>query len=181
MAKITLISGSPTAFSRTESVLHYLGSLLEKEQFTVTHISVRDVDPADLLFANFNSPVIKSFAEQIQDADGVIVGSPVYKVEYSGVLKALFDLLPEDVLEHTPVLPLMIGGSSSHLLAMEYALKPLLASLKAHNLKGLYFLESQIDKHAEMPIIDVTILERTRKQLYYFIETIKSGRLSNVN
>jgi FMN reductase len=37
---------------------------------------------------------------------------------------------------------------------LEYALKPVLATLKAENLKGLYLLEKQIDKNKEIPISD---------------------------
>lgn len=74
----------------------------------------------------------------------------------------MIDLLPQDVLKHTPVLPLMTGGSPSPQLALDYALKPLLASLKAHNLKGLYFQDTQIDKQSEISIIDEDILQRKK-------------------
>ncbi len=109
---------------------------------------------------------------ELQKADGVIVGSPVYKASYSGVLKALFDLLPQDVLQDTFVLPVMTGGSSSHLLALDYALKPLLATVKAHSLKGLYFQDSEISKTGSEVIIDNVMLNRTKKQLNYFMRKI---------
>ncbi|MFC4559053.1 NADPH-dependent FMN reductase [Virgibacillus kekensis] len=174
MVKIVILSGSPSEISRSDCVLKYLGRVLQEEHFFVTHFSVRDVPQDDLFLGKFDSPVIKRIAEHIQDADGVIVGSPVYKAAYSGVLKALIDLLPQDVLQNTPVLPLMTGGSPSHLLALEYALKPLLATLKGQNLKGIYLLDSQIDKYKEHPIIDEEILLRVRKQLAYLIEMIKT-------
>lgn len=170
MSDIVIISGSPSNSSRSERVLQYLGRMLEREHLSVTHISVKDVGAEDLLFGNFNSPEIKMVADKISHAKGVIVGTPVYKASYSGVLKALFDILPQDILQDKPVLPLMTGGSLSHLLAIEYALKPLLATLKGQNLKGLYFLDSQIDKTQENPITGEDILARTKKQLYYFIE-----------
>jgi len=176
MSEIVIISGSPSEFSRSDQVLKYLGELLKGERFSVTHISVRDVPQSDLFTGKYDSPAVKKIATLIQDAQGVIVGSPVYKAAYSGILKALFDILPQDVLKHRPVLPLMTGGSPSHLLAIEYTLKPLLATLKGHNLKGLYLLDSQIDKQKQNPIIDEDILQRTKKQLYYFIETINSQR-----
>ncbi|MFP3359869.1 NAD(P)H-dependent oxidoreductase, partial [Planococcus sp. SIMBA_143] len=97
---------------------------------------MRDVPAKDLMFGNFNSPAVTDIAEDIHNARGVIVGSPVYKAAYSGVLKSLFDILPQDVLRDTPVLPIMSGGSISHLLAMEYTLKPLLSTLKGVPLKG---------------------------------------------
>ncbi|WP_188456947.1 NADPH-dependent FMN reductase [Virgibacillus oceani] len=175
MSEIVIISGSPSKYSRSEQVLKYLGSLLKKEHFSVTHVSVKDIPYEDLFLGKYDSPAINKLASLIQNAKGVVVGSPVYKGAYSGVLKALLDVLPQDVLSNTPVLPLMTGGSMSHLLAMEYTLKPVLATLKGYNLKGLYLLDNQINKHKENPIIDVKILDRTKKQLYYFIELVNQS------
>jgi FMN reductase len=172
MAEIMIISGSPFEKSRSDQVLKYLGKLLEERNFDVSFVSVRDVPHEDLFFANFNSPVVKDIASLIQGAKGVVVGSPVYKAAYSGVLKTLIDILPQDVLEGKPVLPLMTGGSMSHLLALEYALKPLLATLKGQNLKGIYLTDSEVDKEKENPILDENTLQRTKKQLDYFIEII---------
>lgn len=175
MSQIVIVSGSPSALSRSERILYYLGDLAEEEGYSVKHISVKDIEAEDLLFANFNSPKIKEIAKTIGKADGVIVGSPVYKASYSGVLKALFDILPQDILQDKYVLPVMTGGSSSHLLALEYALKPLLATMKSHNLKGLYYKDSDIDKTSDNVIFDEDMLNRTKKQLQYFIEKIKGN------
>ncbi|MDQ0896682.1 NAD(P)H-dependent oxidoreductase [Paenibacillus sp. V4I7] len=63
------------------------------------------------------------------------------KVEasYTGVLKAFLDLLPQKGLECKVVLPLAVGGTISHLLAIDYALKPVLSALGARNiLQGVY-------------------------------------------
>ncbi|WP_156856428.1 NADPH-dependent FMN reductase [Oceanobacillus sp. AG] len=175
MSQIVIVSGSPSALSRSERILYYLGDLAEEEGYSVKHISVKDIDAEDLLFANFNSPKIKEIAETLEKADGIIVDSPVYKASYSGVLKALFDILPQDVLQDTYVLPVMTGGSSSHLLALDYALKPLLATMKAQNLKGLYYKDSDIDKTGNHVIVDEDVLNRTKKQVNYFLEKIKGN------
>lgn len=172
MSEIVTLSGSPSLESGTDKALQYLGLLLEREGFSVTHLTVKDVPYIDLFEGNYNSPAIKELSFLIQNAKGVLVGSPVYKSAYTGVLKALIDLLPQDVLNHKPVLPLMTGGSASHLLAMEYTLKPLLASLKAHNLKGIYIMNSQLNKQKENPFIDEDLLQRATKQLDYFIQFV---------
>lgn len=173
MNDIVVISGSPSSTSRSERILYYLGELAEQQGFSVKHISVKDVDAEDLLFGNFQSPDIKWIASELERAKGVIVGSPVYKASYSGVLKALFDILPQDILQDTHVLPVMTGGSPSHLLAMEYALKPLLSTLKGKNLKGLYYIDSQLNKTSVNPIVNQDLLKRTKKQLTYFLSQIE--------
>lgn len=175
MGDIVIISGSPSEFSGTGKVLDYLGRLLEREHFSIRHIAVKDVPPEDLIYGNFHSSVIKKISSNIQGATGVIVGSPVYKGAYSGALKTLLDLLPQDAFKNIPVLPLMTGGSRGHLLAIEFSLKPLIASLKGKSLQGLYFLDSQIDKQQKNPIIDEESLLRTKKQLHEFIENVKKN------
>jgi FMN reductase len=173
MSDIVIISGSPSDTSKTKKVLDYLGTILKREGFSIEYISVRDVSKDVLFEGKYDSPEIDNITTLIQNAKGVIIGSPIYKGAYSGVLKTLIDLLPQDVLKHKPVLPVMTGGSAAHLLALEYTFKPLLASLKAHNLKGLYFIDSQIDKQGEIPVIDEDTLKRMKKQLYYFAKLAK--------
>lgn len=173
MSEIAILSGSPTELSRSDKVLRYLGSILEKKGFTTTHISVRDLPAEAVFYGQYDHPEIQKIASVIEQSTGVLVGSPVYKGAYSGVLKAVLDLLPQDILQHKPILPLMTGGSPSHLLALEYTLKPVLATLKGHNLKGVYLLDSQVDKTSEHPIVDESSLERTNKQLDYFIELVE--------
>src|SRR5690625_4253099 len=176
MSEIVILSGSPSEESRSELILLYLGSLLKKKGYLVTHISVRDVPQEDLFSGNYESESIQKITTLIEESQGLIVGSPVYKAAYSGVLKSLIDLLPEDVLEHKPVLPIMTGGSPSHLLAIEYALKPLLANLKGQCLKGIYFIDQQIDRQRKNPIVDEKLSERTVKQLDYLIEKVNKER-----
>lgn len=112
VSAIVIISGSPSPLSRSERILYYLGNRAEQKGFSVKYISVRDVDAEDLLFANFQSSKIKEIAADLEKAEGIIVGSPVYKASYAGVLKALFDLMPQDVLRGTVSLPVMTGEAS---------------------------------------------------------------------
>jgi FMN reductase len=173
MNKITLLSGSPTKQSRSDKALQYLGFLLEQKGFEINHISVRDLPAEAVFYAQFDHPEITKIALTLEQSSGLLVGSPVYKGAYSGVLKAVLDLMPQDILQHKPVLPLMTGGSPSHLLALEYTLKPVLATLKGHNLKGIYLLDDQVDKTSDDPLVDPDARERAIKQLEYFIQIIK--------
>ena len=176
MSDIVIVSGSPVEVSRSQSILDYIGNILEGKGISVECISVREVSAGDLMSGNFRSSKVNEITEKLTEADAVVVGSPVYKAAYSGVLKCLFDILPQDVLDNTPVLPIMTGGSISHLLALEYALKPLLSTLKGKPLKGIYYLDSQVDKMAASPIQDENLVNRTKKQLEYLVEQINTGK-----
>src|SRR5699024_1738372 len=104
MSDIVIVSGSPSSSSRSDRVLHYSGSLVEKEGFSVRHFSVKSMDAEDLLFGNFHSPEIKEIISKLQEAKGVIVGTPVYKTSYYSILKALYEILTQDILNDTNVL-----------------------------------------------------------------------------
>jgi len=79
-------------------------------------------------------------------ADGIVVASPVYRAAYSGLVKALVDLLPKKALRGRVILPLATGGSQGFLVAMDYALNPLLAGKGADSvLRGEFVLDQDIE------------------------------------
>jgi FMN reductase len=70
-----------------------------------------------------------------------------YKASYTGILKTYLDLHPQKALVGKRIVPIAIGGSLGHLLAIEYALKPVLSVLGATEiLNTVYFLDRQIER-----------------------------------
>ena len=63
--------------------------------------------------------------EAIEGADGLIVGSPVYKGGYTGLFKHLFDLVDPGALANKPVAIVATGGGARHALVVEHAFRPL--------------------------------------------------------
>jgi len=62
----------------------------------------------------------------------------------------LLDLLPQTALKEKTVLPLATGGSPHHMLALDYALRPVLQALAArHILPGVYATDSQVPQSAD--------------------------------
>ena len=142
---VVSLGGSPSLKSRSAVLLDYARQRLQQQGVEVISYQIRDFAAEDLLHARFDSPQIQLLNEQIAQADGVLVATPVYKASFSGALKTLLDLLPERALQHKVVLPLATAGSSAHMLAVDYALKPVLAALKAQEmLHGIFAVDSQI-------------------------------------
>ena len=142
---VLLIAGSPSERSRTAALLEAAGQRLEARGVQVDRLRVRDLSPQALLLADFGHPSISQAAGQVARADVVIVATPVYKAAYSGVLKVFLDLLPQDGFKNKVVLPLATGGSPHHMLALDYALRPVLQSLGAKNiLPGIYATDAQV-------------------------------------
>ena len=150
MSLIVTLSGSPAPNSRTLLLARYTASRLTLDGFEVESIDVRDVPPEDLLHARAEAPGILPALERIARADGLVVTTPVYKASYTGLLKAFLDLLPQSGLAGKVALPLATGGTLAHLLAVDYALRPLLATLGAsHVVSGLFLLDKLLERRTD--------------------------------
>jgi FMN reductase len=154
MSKILTIAGSPSNTSRSSAVLKLCSSILEEQSIDVASLSVRDIPPEDLVYANFESEALKKAQALIEQADGIIVGTPVYKASYTGVLKALLDLMPQYAFSGKTILPIATGGTITHLLSIDYAMKPLFGVLGSTSiLRGIFILDSQMEKTNDGGII----------------------------
>jgi len=150
-ADIVLIAGSPSHTSRSTAALEYVEFALRAEE-QITHT----LYARDLLAAALTTPAaaehsaVQSAITAIQGARGVIVATPIYQAAYSGILKAFLDLLPQNSLVGKVVFPIATGGSPAHLLAIDYALKPVLSALGAREiLQGVYLTDAQIARVSE--------------------------------
>ncbi|KPI31618.1 NADPH-dependent FMN reductase [Streptomyces sp. NPDC048253] len=154
MAAVLSVSGSPSPTSRTTRLLRHLDDRLRRQGHEVTPLEVRTLPPEALLGADFAHPAIVAATELFARADGVVIGTPVYKAAYSGLLKSLLDLLPQYALTGKTVLPLATGGSTAHVLAIDYALRPVLSSMgPAHIVPGWFTLDRDIAADAGTPVL----------------------------
>lgn len=159
---ILLLAGSPSTSSRSTRLLHHIGEKLALLGHRNTKLHVQDLPAQALLQADFNHADIKLAKTQVAEAEAVVISTPVYKAAYSGVLKAFLDLLPQDGLSGKLVLPIATGGSQSHMLALDYALRPVLSSLAArHILPSIYATEAQVTWTQETGLVlDPSIAQR---------------------
>lgn len=181
MSKVVLIGGSPAHPSRTHAVLEYAQKILDREQIDHQIVSVRDINAEALLFAKFDHPDIKQVVAAIESADAVIISTPVYKAAYTGVLKALLDLLPQNALSRKVILPIATGGTIAHLLSIDYALKPVLSTLGARSiLAGVYIVDSQLQKQdsGEYQFIDSEIEQRLQNSVYELVSIVQPTRFA---
>jgi len=175
MSDILLISGSPTAPSKSSALLDHAQQIIQNRGLTATTISVRDFPAEDLLYAKYDSPAFKEFQDQISKASGLIVATPIYKAAYTGSLKALLDILPQTALRGKTILPLATGGSPAHLLAIDYALKPVLAVLGASDIQqGVYITDSQFEYTAEGFTLATDLQTRFDESLERLILTVNA-------
>src|ERR1700690_2954029 len=129
MSLIVNIVGSPSADSRTLALARTVAAGLSGQGFEVETINVRDLPAEDLLWGRVDAPGLRAALALVERARGVVVATPIYKAAYTGVLKSFLDVLPQFGLKGKIVLPLATGGTIAHVLALDYALRPVLSSL----------------------------------------------------
>jgi FMN reductase len=88
-------------------------------------------DLADDLVTGFANESLQSAIDTVVGADGLIAVTPIFSASYSGLFKTFFDVLDKDALIGKPVLLGATAGTARHSLAVEFAMRPLFAYLRA--------------------------------------------------
>ncbi len=143
---ILLIAGSPSQPSRSTALLQATALRLRLQGLsTAPLLTLSHLDAAALLGAQVQEAGVADAVARVAQADVVVVATPIYKAAYSGLLKVFLDLLPQTALRGKAVLALATGGSPHHMLALDYALRPVLQSLGArHVLPAIYATDHQV-------------------------------------
>lgn len=176
--RVITLAGSPRFPSRSTALLALSQQRLESRGVEVIPWNIQNFVPEDLINARFDAPALLAFKEDLASADGLIVATPVYKASFTGALKTLLDLLPERALEHKVVLPLATGGTVAHLLAVDYALKPVLNALKAQEiLHGVFADDTQITHYDRQPELVPQLTQRLDEALETFWQALARRHL----
>lgn len=161
MSNIVFLSGSPSLSSKTESLLRMIENEFKTAGWKTAFYSVLDISVEDLLRGNVQSKDIKAVTQSLKKADIIVIGTPIYQSSFTGVLKSLLDLLPQNVLAGKTVLPIGMGGAIAHYLALDYSLTPILRSLGATNIVKAIFI---VDKHVKKTEKGVSLSDKLTEE-----------------
>ncbi|BDG32731.1 NADPH-dependent FMN reductase [Parageobacillus thermoglucosidasius] len=175
MGKAVIINGNPSQVSRLNGMIQYVEQRLLQAGIEIEHIRVAELPAEDLIKAKFDSEAILHANKKVEEAEAIVIASPVYKAAYTGVLKTYLDLLPQKGLAGKIVLPLFIGGTIAHLLSIDYALKPVLSALGSrHILGGVYAVDTWIIRNEQEGYhLSEDLIHRLDEAVTEFAEEIK--------
>jgi FMN reductase len=143
--KVLILSGSPNLQSRLYGVLDHATGLLAARDVSISRLDVVSLPAEALIFGRFDDPAVREANARVEQADALIIASPVYKASYTGVLKTYLDLLPQGGLAGKTITPIFIGGTIAHLLSIDYSLKPVLSALGARRFtNAVYAVDQQV-------------------------------------
>lgn len=96
----------------------------------------------------------------VEQADVLVVATPVYRGSYTGLFKHFFDFIHQDALVDKPVLLAATGGSQRHALVIDHQLRPLFSFFQARTLPlGVYATDPDF---ADYRLQNEALIERAR-------------------
>jgi FMN reductase len=152
--RATVIVGNPKLGSRTAAAGLAVAEAVVGAAGEITLIELADLAPGLL---GWGDERVARAKELVLASSLIIVASPVYKASITGMTKAFLDQFGRDELAATAAVPLMVGASATHALAVEHQLRPVLIEIGAScPTRGLFVLESQLEGIGE--VIDEWLL-----------------------
>lgn len=144
--KIVILSGSKVG-SKTRTAMDYTEKEVEK-QYPDSEITFIDLADYDVEFSDGRNYMeyegdTQFVAKSLMDADTIIVGTPIFQASIPGVLKNVFDLLPEGAFRDKVVSVLVTAGSPKHYLIPNQQLIPILSYMKAEVVQTYVFIEER--------------------------------------
>lgn len=115
----------------------------------------------------------------VEQADVLVVTTPVYRGSYTGLFKHFFDFIHEDALIDTPVLLAATGGSERHALVIDHQLRPLFSFFQARTLPlGVYATDKDF---VDYRLQDEALITRARlavQRAFPYVELLCLERYS---
>ncbi|MGG7519619.1 FMN reductase [Allorhizobium undicola] len=131
---VVIIAGSVSNPSRTvelvRAIAHQIASVIAVD---IQHVELSAAAP--VLFRALRADQLdaegREIIKAIEEADVLVVGSPVYRASYTGALKHLFELVDHRALTGKRVLLAATGGTPLHGLMIDHQLRPMFAFFNA--------------------------------------------------
>ena len=162
------VSGSVTRPSRTTALVQAVLDRIHARTGVAVRL-IELVDSAPHLFTALTPDRLageaKALVEAVEQADLLVIGSPVYRASYTGAFKHLFDLVHHAAFVSKPVILTATGGSHLHGLVTEHQLRPLFGFLNALTLPTTVyavetdFLDYRVSSQKILDRVDRAIVE----------------------
>lgn len=115
----------------------------------------------------------------VEQADMLVVATPVYRGSYTGLFKHFFDFIDQDALIDTPVLLAATGGSDRHSLMIDHQLRPLFSFFQARTLPlGVYASDKDF---ANYRLQSEELIQRSRLAVERALPLIELARNARYN
>jgi FMN reductase len=126
--KLIAINASPSDTSKTHAVAAAAVELAAGAGADASLIDVGSLDADALLLRGSHSSVAEAI-HAIDEADVLVLVTPIYRATYSGLLKVLLDQLPTAALVGKACILAATAGGPLHFLSIDTSMRAVVASL----------------------------------------------------
>jgi FMN reductase len=174
--RVVAVSGSLTAPSRTTALVEEISAAFGRVLPIEPHlIALNELGPylAGALTRKQLPAEAEAELQRIENADLLVVATPVYRASFTGLFKYLFDFVDQYALVDTPVLLAATGGSERHALIIEHQLRPLFGFFQSLALPvGVYAHDSDFTDYR---ISNEQLTERIEKAIERALPLVRSS------
>lgn len=180
--RLVAVSGGLQRPSKSAALAEYLLDLIAHEVPSELHLIELGQLAPQLAGAVWRSQLPETVERElawVEQADVLVVATPVFRGSYTGLFKHFFDFVHQDALIGKPVLLAATGGSERHALVIDHQLRPLFSFFQAWTLPlGVYATDK--DFVAGRPS-DAALFERARlavERALPLVELARHARLA---
>ena len=180
--RLVAVSGGLQRPSKSAALAEYLLDLIADEVPSELHLIELGQLAPQLAGAVWRSQLPETVERElawVEQADVLVVATPVFRGSYTGLFKHFFDFVHQDALIGKPVLLAATGGSERHALVIDHQLRPLFSFFQAWTLPlGVYATDK--DFVAGRPS-DAALIERARlavERALPLVELARHARLA---
>ena len=113
----------------------------------------------------------------VEQADVLVVTTPVFRGSYTGIFKHFFDFIHQDALIDKPVMLAATGGSERHALVIDHQLRPLFSFFQARTLPlGIYATDKDF---VDYRLQDEALIERAKLAVQRALPLLELARHTN--
>ena len=146
---VVAVSGGLQGSSKSTALAaHLLGLIGEKIRCETQLVTIGQLTP-QLAGSTFRHQLPRAVEQElaaVEQADMLVVATPVFRGAYTGMFKHFFDFIDQDALADKPVLLAATGGSQRHALMIDHQLRPLFSFFQTRTLPlGVYATDSDFE------------------------------------
>jgi FMN reductase len=169
---IVFLAASPSDASRSAFIAHIVASEAQRVGYYPAFFSLRDFEPADILFARSEAPGVARFIEATKAAAALVLATPVYKATYAGGLKAIVDLIPRDALVEKPALGISTAKIATHAIGVNQAYRALFGFFGARAQEALFVSDDELQFAEGAGVLSSEAEQRVRKAARLLAQSI---------
>ncbi|BDR09764.1 FMN reductase [Comamonas thiooxydans] len=183
--RVVAVSGGLQSPAKSAALAeHLLGLIAESVPCERRLVDLGQIAPqlAGSVWRSHLPETVERALALVEQADILVVVTPVYRGSFTGLFKHFFDFIHQDALIDKPVLLAATGGSERHALVIDHQLRPLFSFFQARTLPlGVYATDRDF---ANYRLQDEALLERARlavQRALPFLELAGHALVTEVN